>query len=108
MAKTRKKMKPGPKTMNTRAKNLERTIENSYGDVESYVTSLWNKPATKYVVGGIAVAALVPLTSRLLRAYPAIGEFLRENMDTVDQKLGELGSRIKEGFNEESNTTSRH
>ncbi len=61
------------------------------------------KPAVRYVAGGIAAYALVKLAMRAFQAYPEIGTFFRDNLETVEDKLREFRGE----FNEES-TEARH
>jgi hypothetical protein len=49
-----------------------------------------NNPAFKYVVGGIATAVLTKVVTSMSDRYPEISNFLRENLETIEDKLTEF------------------
>lgn len=74
--------------------------ERDYREIlREFITS----PAAKYIAGGIATALLTRLANRLSDRYPEISEFIRENMDMLEGRMGEFRSCFEGG-----NTASRH
>lgn len=64
-----------------------------YGDIlKEFITS----PAVKYVAGGIAAAVLARIANNISDRYPELSHFLKENLDTVEGKLGEIRSSMGE------------
>lgn len=49
-----------------------------------------DNPAFKYVVGGIAAAVLTKVVANMADRYPELSKFLRENLDTIEEKLTEF------------------
>ena len=46
-------------------------------------------PAVRYVASGIATAVLAKIATNMSSKYPQISTFLRENLETLEGKLGE-------------------
>jgi hypothetical protein len=55
-----------------------------------------SNPTVRYIAGGIATAVLTRIASNIATKYPEISTFLKENMDTVESKLGEFKSGLGE------------
>jgi hypothetical protein len=53
-------------------------------------------PAVRYVAGGIATAVLSKLATNLSERYPEISNFIKENLDTVEGKLGDFRNSLEE------------
>ena len=51
---------------------------------------LVSNPAFRYVVGGIASAALVKVATKLAEKYPEIGNFVSEHLDSLEGRLSEF------------------
>lgn len=79
-------------------KSLSANLSQGSSFSREYVSNLWAKPVTKYVVGGIGIAVLSRLAMTVYNRYPVISEFIRDNMDVVETKLTEF----KESFSKES------
>lgn len=62
-----------------------------------------NNPAFKYVVGGIATAVLTKVVTNMADRYPELSNFLRENLDTIEEKLTEFKGTLGD-----QNTSSRY
>lgn len=63
--------------------------ENNYREIlKDFITS----PTVKYIAGGLAAAFLTRLANNMSDKYPEFSNFIRENMDTLENKLSELRS----------------
>ena len=64
---------------------IQRVINSDYAalgrDYRKLAIELWRIPATKYVLGGIALAAFGPAIVRQLRMVPQVDAFISENLD---------------------------
>ena len=47
--------------------------------------SIWRKPATKYVLGGIGLVVAAPYIMKLLKKIPAVEEFLASSTDAMEE-----------------------
>ena len=81
-----------------------------YSDMSDYSGSkrgmlmeVVNNPAFKYVVGGIATAVLTKVVTNMADRYPELSSFLRENLDTIEEKLTEFKGTLGD-----SNSSSRY
>lgn len=94
---TQKRTKKNLTTMSKTAKSAKRIDEKQsyFSDYQKLAKKLWKRPATKWVLGGVAVASIFPLTLRLFRRYPQINEFLSENIHAVEESVGEIGTKLK-------------
>jgi len=61
---------------------------------------LWRVPATRYVLGGIALVAIVPAAIKALRKIPKVDHFLDENMNAMSEKIEELENMFMEKFSD--------
>lgn len=60
-------------------------------------------PKLLYLAGGIGAFFLIRFAVRYYRAHPEVLEFIKENIDTVEEKIGELkGSFAAESDLEEA------
>ena len=80
MARTKKSVQ------NTRSRSINR-------DYRKLVIGLWSVPATKYILGGVALAAFGPALIRQLRTLPQVDAFISDNID------GFFGSQRSESEN---------
>lgn len=71
-------------------------------DYREILKEFVSSPAVKYVAGGIATALLTRLANNMADRYPEISNFIRENMDTLESRLGEFRGNL------DGDTTSRH
>lgn len=60
------------------------------GSKRGMLMEVVNNPAFKYVVGGIATAVLTKVVTNMADRYPELSNFLRENLDTIEEKLTEF------------------
>lgn len=58
------------------------------------VRELANNPAVRYVAAGIATAFLTRIANNMSDRYPEISNFIKENLDNVEGKLGEFRSSM--------------
>ncbi len=87
-------------------KKINSDYQSLFKDYKKMSTVLWSKPATKYVVGGIAFASLIPVAIRLLGRFPKINTFIRENLDVVEEKLEDVGHMVTEKISALKNSSS--
>jgi hypothetical protein len=73
------------------------------GSKKAMIMEVVNNPAFKYVVGGIATAVLTKVVTNMADRYPELSNFLRENLDTIEEKLTEFKSTLGD-----SNSSSRY
>lgn len=59
------------------------------GSKKSFLAEMMGNPAFKYAIGGIASAALAKLATKISDRYPEIGNFIRENLDTLETRLND-------------------
>jgi hypothetical protein len=50
----------------------------------------FSNPAVRYVAGGIATAVIAKLATNMSDKYPSLASFLRESLDSVEEKLAEF------------------
>ncbi len=73
------------------------------GSKKAMIMEVLNNPAFKYVMGGIATAVLTKVVTNMADRYPELSNFLRENLDTIEEKLTEFKGTLGD-----SNTSSRY
>lgn len=83
--------------------NLYSGMPNDTGSKRGMLMEVVNNPAFKYVVGGIATAVLTKVVTNMADRYPELSNFLRENLDTIEEKLTEFKGTLGE-----SNSSSRY
>lgn len=93
------------------ALNIQRTINRDYSlllrDYSKLFTEIWRKPVTKYILGGVAFTALVPVLLRNVRRIPAVETFMADNVDNLN--LDEIRSKVTStigNFRSESSSAS--
>ncbi len=64
-------------------------------DYKEILKDFISRPAVKYVAGGVAAAILARLANNMAGKYPEISDFLRENMDNLEAKLGEFRDTLQ-------------
>ncbi len=62
---------------------------NSQGS-GSFLSDMAGNPAVRYVAGGIATALLTKIVTGLSERYPELSKFLKDNLDTVEERLSEF------------------
>ncbi len=77
------------KTAVTR-KGGKAAIERNYKNYRDTLLEWSERPAVKYVAGGIGLALLGRIAFSMSDRYPEIARFFRENIDTVEGKLREF------------------
>lgn len=53
----------------------------------TYLSDLWERPASRYVAAGLATALVAKVTSKITERYPEITNFLKENVPEVGDRL---------------------
>lgn len=79
-------------------------LERNYRNYRDTLLEWSERPAVKYVAGGLGLAVLGRFAYQLSDRYPEIARFIKENIDTVEDKLREfrgIGSQ-------EENVEARH
>lgn len=70
---------------------IQRTINSDYKnlamDYKKLFVELWRMPATKYILGGVALVGFMPVLMRGLRKFPQVNTVVHENMDKVLNKI---------------------
>lgn len=70
------------------------TVDRKFrGSAPGQIIREWvNNPAVKYVAGGVAAAVLARLAMNIAEKYPELSRFLKENVETLEDKLGQYRS----------------
>lgn len=68
-------------------RSRSRTMDRDYKDV---LKELAANPAVRYVAGGIATAVLARIASNLSDRYPELSNFIKENLENVEGRLGDF------------------
>ena len=72
------------------AMKIQRKINMDYVDlVEDYRKlglELWRKPVTKFIVGGVALGALVPFVMKIMKNYDIDTDVIKEKWDDLVSK----------------------
>ncbi len=66
------------------------SLERNYKNYRDTLLEWSDRPAVKYVAGGIGLALLGRIAYSMSDRYPEIARFFRENIDTVETKLKEF------------------
>lgn len=93
-------------------REINQDYKNLVDDYGTLFARLWRIPSTKYVLGGVAVATLVPFAIKALRRIPEVDHFIDNNMSAMHEKIEQLEEFIANKFSHEENSTneieSRH
>ncbi len=92
--KTLQRTKSTPNIVKTQEK-INRDYRMLFRDYGRLSLRIWEKPVTRYIVGGAALAALFPIGKRAMSFYPRFAEFFRGSLDEVESRLSGLGNRMK-------------
>lgn len=68
-------------------KNFSFNLKNR--NASEIIRELASNPTVRYVAGGIAAAVLTRLSQSLSEKYPELSRFLRENIDSFEDRLGQ-------------------
>lgn len=75
-------------------KKINTDYETLFRDYKKLTREVLEIPATRYILGGVAIVSLIPFAMRLFRRYPEINTFVSDNLDSVVSKVdGIIGSR---------------
>ncbi len=66
------------------------TLEKNYRNYRDTLLEWSERPAVKYVAGGLGLAVLARFAYGMSDRYPEISRFVRENIDTIEDKLKEF------------------
>lgn len=78
---------------------MAKSKKKGKGQIKDYgvlFKKLWRIPTTKLVLGGAAVTAMIPFTLRFVRSHPEISDFVRENINEMEEKMEEVSEKITE------------
>jgi hypothetical protein len=74
------------------------SLERNYRNYRDTLLEWSERPAVKYVAGGLGLAVLARFAYSMSDRYPEISRFVRENIDTIEDKLKEFrGIDTQEG-----------
>jgi hypothetical protein len=79
------------------------SLERNYRNYRDTLLEWSERPAVKYVAGGLGLALLGRFAYSMSDRYPEIARFIRENIDTVEDKLREF-----RGIDTQENVEARH
>lgn len=79
------------------------TLEKNYRNYRDTLLEWSERPAVKYVAGGLGLAVLARFAYSMSDRYPEIARFVRENIDTIEDKLREF-----RGMDNQENVEARH
>ena len=65
-------------------------------DYKEMLRDLAANPAVRYVAGGIATALLTKLATNLAQRYPELSNFIKDNLDNVEGRLGDFKNSLGE------------
>lgn len=69
---------------------MERNYQAILNEYQKLTLELWRIPTTRYFLGGVALAAAVPIILRVLKNYPEVDDFIRENLDEALEKVEDI------------------
>lgn len=72
------------------AKSRRSSSERSYQNYRDTLLEWSERPAVRYVAGGIGLALLARFTYSMSERYPEISRFLKENLDTIEDRMREF------------------
>jgi hypothetical protein len=58
----------------------------------SLIKEVVSNPAVQYLAAGVVISALTQVSARLSKRYPQISNFIKENLDKVEDKLGQFNN----------------
>ena len=80
------------------ALQIQRVINRDYAvlfnDYKKLSLELWRMPATKVILGGVAITSLVPVILGTLKRNPQIGNFFKTNVDVIESKVEQVSDVI--------------
>lgn len=84
MATTRRKS--APRSTSRRRQTITLSNMESFEDLKKIGARLWKKPVTKFIVGGAALGALVPIVMKVMKDYDIDTEVIKEKWDDLVSK----------------------
>lgn len=73
-------------------------------DYKEILRDLYASPTVRYLAGGIAAAFLNRYANKISEKYPEVADFLKENIEAFEGKLGE----IKQSLDTSNVSEARH
>lgn len=89
-------------------KEINRDYKELFADYKRLTLELWSMRETKYVVGGLAAASLLPLAAGALSRIPRIKSFFDENLEAIEEKIEELRDQPKSDREKIFDEDARH
>jgi hypothetical protein len=78
-------------TRSTAGKKSSKTIQSrNYRNYRDTLLEWSERPAVRYVAGGMGIALLARLAYEMSDRYPQVSRFFKENLDTIEDKLKEF------------------
>lgn len=73
---------------------VQRKINRDYGilfqDYGRLALALWRRPATKYILGGAALATLLPFAIRSIGGFSEVNTFVIDNVNGIKRRVDEV------------------
>ena len=101
--KSSQKVAAGRRSGSTRSVRSSSALERNYRNYRDTLLEWSERPAVRYVAGGIGIALLGRFALSMSDRYPEVSRFLRENLDTIEDKLREF-----RGIEGQEGTEARH
>lgn len=92
MAKRATSVKRKTSTNSRRASgaSASRSSRSRSDSFKAVLSGWYEKPAFRYVAGGVGLAVLSRVAMSMSDRYPQISTFLRDNLDVIESKLSEF------------------
>ena len=75
---------------NRGSRGTQSKLERNYKNYRDSVLEWSELPAVRYVAGGMGLALLARLAYSMSDRYPEVSRFLKENLETIEDKLKEF------------------
>lgn len=74
----------------SQARGGSSTVDVNFQNYRDILLEWSERPAVRYVAGGIGLALMGRLAFSMSDRFPEISRFFRENLDTIEEKLKEF------------------
>lgn len=78
------------RSRSTKSSSSDAEILGVQIDYKEILRDLYTSPTVRYLAGGIAAAFLNRYANKLSEKYPEVADFLKENIEAFEGKLGEI------------------
>lgn len=87
----------------SRTRRSSSALERNYRNYRDTLLEWSERPAVRYVAGGLGLALLGRIAFSMSDRYPEVSRFFRENLDTIEDKLKEF-----RGIETDDSVEARH